>query len=323
MTFINKKPGPLGSVFYWLHACGGGDDNKDDDSCMPGTVGCECTIAQTCGVGLACEGNKCVAETGDTDSADGTQSEKNTDDSEEEGSDGEDDDDKNDTVDSEQDTYDSDHFANPDADCDPQPTNIALTADDEGWVGQCENRFGLQGVWYAYDDNDDGGASTIEIDFSDAASGKICTSGIAGEVQFELFSAYWGAGIGLNICETGGDDSEIITLGECTLFDERTNIIGFTITIEGEQLPADGSELRVQFKEDSRTESAYIVVEGPGTADYLFEDAEVGYAVAEGDTEVEGCHPELLEALQFQVSTIEGADTPFEFCVSEVKPILE
>lgn len=113
---------------------------------------------------------------------------------------------------------------------------------------------------------------------------------------------------------------------ECSLFDPRTQIVGFRITVEGDDIPSssDGilSELRVQFREEGRAESTYIVVDGPGTADYLFEDARVQYAVDRGDTSVPGINPDLVYALQFQITTIPEADTPFSFCVSKVEPIL-
>jgi hypothetical protein len=230
--------------------------------------------------------------------------------------------------------YEDDQYGNPEAGCDPQPEEIALTAEltDEGegaWVGQCENRFGLQGAWFAYDDNEDGGISEITMDYSEAPSGKVCASGVGGQVWYDDYAKYWGAGFGVNICTTGEEDARVVdTLGECTLFDPRTKIIGFRVTVEGDQIPAGPAgadpQLRVQFAEEDRAESTYLVVDAAGgTADYMFEDAVVKYAVDRGDTDVEPIHVDKIIALQFQVSTTAEGDTPFSFCVSDIMPILE
>lgn len=227
--------------------------------------------------------------------------------------------------------YEDDQYGNPDAECDPQPEEIALTAeitDDGAWVAQCENRFGLQGAWFSYTDNDDGGNSEITMDYSEAEDGRICASGIGGLVWYEDFGKYWGAGFGVDICTMGTEEERIEgTLEDCTLYDDRTKIIGFRITVDGDEIPSgpDGADpqFRVQFSEVGRTESTYIVVDGPGTADYLFEDALVHYAVDRGDTDVPPIDSDKIKALQFQISTVEEVDTPFHVCVSDIKPILE
>ncbi len=237
--------------------------------------------------------------------------------------------------------YEDDQYADPDAGCDPQP-EIALTAEltDEGdaWVDQCANRFGLQGVWFPYDDNEDGGLSEIIMDYSGAAEGRICASGTAGMVYYEDYAKYWGAGFGVNLCSTESDDGTVVDapLGECTLYDPRTKIIGFRITIEGDQIPSgpDGADpqLRVQFAELERassetvssSESTYIIVDpAGGTVDYMFEDAAVYYAVNRGDEGVPPIDTNKVISLQFQVSTTPAEDTPFSFCVSDIMPILE
>jgi hypothetical protein len=232
------------------------------------------------------------------------------------------------------DNYDSDQYGNPAIVCEPPAPNTTVlvsevTTDTAGtssaWVNSCMNRLGVQGAWYSYSDSDGsgGGTSTITMDYTGAAGadGKVCTSGTGGMVQFELYGTYWGTGLGVNICESGGDTSVKSTLQDCTLFDPRTKIIGFRITISGE-MPVGGGQLRVQFAEPDRNESAYIVVSELGTADYLFADAAVQYAVDRGDTDVVPIHPELIESLQFQISTVVDVDTTFNFCVSDIQPIL-
>lgn len=227
--------------------------------------------------------------------------------------------------------YDSDQYGNPEAACDPQPEEVVLTAEvteESAWVGQCANRFGLQGAWFAYTDKEDGGLSTITMDYSAAPTGKICATGTGGKVYYEAYDKYWGAGFGVDICTMGTEDTPVEgTLGDCTLFDSRTNIIGFRITVEGDQIPSgpDGADpqLRVQFAEYERAESTYLIVDGPGTADYLFADAVLKYAIDRGDTDVPPINVGLIKTLQFQVSTTTVEDTPFSFCVSDIMPILE
>jgi hypothetical protein len=283
----------IGMISLFI-ACG--DDDDDGIShCTPGTLNCICTEMNECGEGLVCDSTgRCItAGTG----GDGTDTD----------------------VLPELGGYAPDQYANPAAMCDPQPTNMNLIADAEGWVGQCQNRFGLQGVWFSYTDQDNqgGGESTIALDLTNAGTGKVCASGVAGQVKHGFFSTYWGAGIAVNLCESGGDNSVVSVLGGCALFDSRTTIIGFRITFETEQMP--DSQLRIQFSENGRQESTYIPIVASGTADYLFEDAAVFYST---DTDVPPIHPTEIEALQFQVSTIETADVPFNFCVSDITPIL-
>lgn len=231
------------------------------------------------------------------------------------------------------DNFDSDQYANPEAGCDPNPEEIKLTAEivDDGasaWVGQCTNRFGLQGAWFSYDDNNDGGNSEITMDYSQAPAGKICASGTGGLVWYEDYAKYWGAGFGMNLCTTGPEDARVEeTLGGCSLFDPRTKIIGFRITVDGDEIPAGPAgadpQFRVQFAEDGRTESTYIIVPSAGTADYYFDDALVHYAVNRGDSDVPGINADMVKALQFQISTVVEVDTPFSVCVSDIQPILE
>lgn len=230
------------------------------------------------------------------------------------------------------DNFDTDQYANPEAGCDPNPEEIKLTAElvDDGagaWVGQCTNRFGLQGAWFSYTDNNDGGNSEITMDYTGAPTGKICASGIGGLVWYDDYAKYWGAGFGVNICTTGPEDARVVEpIGGCTLYDERTKIIGFRMTVTGDQIPAGPAgadpQFRVQFAEEGRSESTYSIVPAAGTADYLFEDALVHYAVNRGDTDVPAINPEAVIALQFQVSTVVEVDTPFSLCVSDIQPIL-
>ncbi len=229
------------------------------------------------------------------------------------------------------DNFETDQYANPEAGCDPQPEEMMLTAeiseDGGAWVAQCANRFGVQGAWFSYNDRSDGGNSEITMDYSQAVNGKVCATGVGGQVWYQDFAKYWGAGFGVNLCTMGDEENRVVgTLGACTLFDPRTHIIGFRITVEGDDIPAGPGgadpQLRVQFSEEGRKESAYIIVSGPGTADYFFDDALVHYKVNEGDTDVEGTHVELINALQFQISTVPEVDTTFSVCVSNIIPIL-
>ena len=282
------------STAVLLNACGG----DDDGTCAVGTLGCDCNSAGYCQGDLVCNASN-TCEVAGSDSTDPVSTDS---DSEPLGTD----------------TFDSDHYANPAAGCDPQPENIYLTADETGWVDQCQNRFGIQGSWYDYTDQDGngGGTSEITLDLSQAATGKVCAQGTAGAIQFGFSGTYWGCGIALDICDGH-------SLSACDLYDPRTNIIGFRATVEGE-LPA--TEIRVQFAETgNRNESAYLRVQGPGTADYLFADAQVWYSLEDEDTEASlpPANVESIMSIQFQVATIDDVDTAFNFCVSDVRPILQ
>lgn len=201
-------------------------------------------------------------------------------------------------------------------------TGDPLTADADGNIA--ENAWGIVGSWYTYNDNADGGTSTITGEVS--ATGGYCAVGEGAEILDDAdgepaYSVYWGAGIGFNLCLEAGadgtDDDVINTIGTCTSAD-LSNLIGFRLTVTG-GIP--DTELRVTFAEKGRNESTYIIAKEAdidGEVDYLFADATVAYNTAAPEIVVED-----ISALQFQVSTKVGASVPFDFCIEDVTPITE
>lgn len=198
-------------------------------------------------------------------------------------------------------------------------SSASLMPSTEGWVDQTED--GFQGAWYTYTDNDDEGNSTIspaegEPFTNDGAS--ICVEGEASLVVDELWSTYWGAGVGMDLCANTKDQEPSehkYTLSDCPFNpDLATQFKGVEFDIEGEW----GSELRCSFKEKERTESAYVEITAEGHQDCMVADAAVWYDTSQDPTDVT-----KIEALQFQIATNATSATPFDFCITNLVAILE
>lgn len=188
-------------------------------------------------------------------------------------------------------------------------TGEALTADADGNIET--NDLGISGTWYTYDDNADGGTSTITGSVSD--NGGYCAVGEGAEViDSSDYGVDWGAGIGFNLCLDADDNAN--TIGTCAT--DLSSLVGFSLVVTG-ALPA--TELRVTFAEAGRNESTYIKATTLDTAvSYLFADATVGYA---SDPTANPIVVEDINALQFQVSTKIGATAPFDYCIEDVTPL--
>ena len=94
------------------------------------------------------------------------------------------------------------------------------------------------------------------------------------------WGTYWGALAGFNLCASGPDDdppNEIYTLSTCPYNDNLDALFrGIEFTIEGEW-ETFGGELRCEFKEAGREESAYVAFTAPGRHRCPVSDARVWY----------------------------------------------
>jgi hypothetical protein len=141
---------------------------------------------------------------------------------------------------------------------------VVIMPDPTGWVdGMAEgNTFGVQGAWYPYGDAY-GEAKCMTVGMHTAAecstittpdplvmgfantAGKMCTAGTVaqvingpGTVMMPDYSNIWGAGIGLDLNATGGDNSVK------SVFDfTAKGITGISFEIDTVPLPG----LRVEF----------------------------------------------------------------------------
>ena len=162
--------------------------------------------------------------------------------------------------------------------------------------------------------------SRSSIDYVNDGTGKICASGtVVGPHDGIGWDRLWGAGFGLNFCQTESNGDKI-PLGECPT--DMSRLRGFRLTVTG-TMP---SELRIQFEDNFEGtdeiagDNGYIVAQGLDVpADYMFEDAEVFYIPENGRPEL---RPELFTGLQFQIATQQGVVEPYEFCIEGIEVIL-
>jgi hypothetical protein len=185
---------------------------------------------------------------------------------------------------------------------------------DTGWIDAATNDCQIQGAWYSYNDcnTSPGDCTTDQIpavggDGFPNTGGKMCTSGTTVAIN-EAYETKWGAGIGLNLNQPGGDDTKnpIGTLPK--------TVKGFRFTLSGTKFP---KELRVTFPTATTEKTGHfkkLSSVTPGEYTVLFTEA------AQGDwvkTPVD-LVPGEVNAIQFQICAENTAAAPFDFCVENL-----
>ncbi len=202
---------------------------------------------------------------------------------------------------------------------DPNPDN-SLMPNTEGWLEQ--TAIGFQGDFFTYTDHLDGGNSTIKpeegMPFYNNGS-ALCVSGEAALVIDEEWYTYWGAGFGLSLCQPTSDRpsrSLRFTLSDCPFNPDLWQIFqGVEFDITGEW----GYELRVEFQErDHNLENPYIEVTDEGHIVTLWDEARVWY-----DTDLRPSVVEEIDGIFFHVATNQDHATPFDFCISNLRAIID
>ncbi|MGC4067482.1 MAG: hypothetical protein QM784_23105 [Polyangiaceae bacterium] len=147
---------------------------------------------------------------------------------------------------------------------------------DTGWIDGATNDCMVQGAWYSYNDcNTSPGDCTTDQkpavggDGFPNEGGKMCTSGTTVAIN-EAYETKWGAGIGLNLNQPGGDDTKnpIGTLPKA--------IKGFRFKLEGSAFP---KELRVTFPTATTEKTGHFKkLSSPKAGEYtvLFTEAAQG-----------------------------------------------
>ena len=179
----------------------------------------------------------------------------------------------------------------------------------------------IWGPWYTF-----GGLDSVftpaEGDPVMAINGQICFSGTVAQVIGGDYSTYYGADIGFDLCGMPADMSTCDqwmppefcswapeskhTVTECGI---ALNVISFDIS---GTLPS--TELRINFKETGRDESTYLVVVGTGPFSGMVADATVAY-----DASAPPLNVANVEAIHFQVASMEAGPVPFDFCISNLQ----
>ncbi|MFC1641162.1 hypothetical protein ACFL5O_00525 [Myxococcota bacterium] len=204
-----------------------------------------------------------------------------------------------------------------------------LPINDTGWVDRTCNEHEIQGAfyWYAADniktEMQCGGATCEEsaAPWSETSSG-MCISGTAtGE------SEDWGAGIGISLNESGGDDSVKAAYNAAD-----HNIIGFDVTIVGN---TNGMPIRVGLtgedqQADASLPSPFLTMGAVDGTLNLSGSSElvIAKAAVPDDWEVDNAGATVdasaIYDLQFQVAADSAdAGTTFDICITDLKPVLE
>jgi hypothetical protein len=182
---------------------------------------------------------------------------------------------------------------------------------DTGWIDGATNDCKVQGAWYSYNDckTSPGDCTTdqeptVGGDGFPNTGGKMCTKGTTVAIGTD-YETKWGAGIGLNLNQPGGDDAKnpIGTLPKA--------IKGFSFKLSGTTFP---KELRVTFPTAATAETGHFKrLDNPKEGAYtvLFTEAAQGKWV----TSPVDLVPGDVNAIQFQICAESAAAAPFDFCV--------
>lgn len=187
----------------------------------------------------------------------------------------------------------------------PTGTGNVITHDAEGWVAGTSNGLGIQGSFYTFSDATSGGATTIAIDTTTPT--RACVSGTASAVPDAMsFGTFWGGGLALNLADPGGGGA----LGTW----QRGAVTGFSFTISGPTIPP-GLRFQASVSEAGPTYCGDVVA-GPSSVQL--------------STLIVNCYEaggmplpatQAIQSLQWQVVTVIGEATPFDFCVENLTAI--
>lgn len=200
----------------------------------------------------------------------------------------------------------------------PIGVGTVITPDAMGWVAGAMNQFGIQGSFYTFNDNMDGGTSTISAT-PDFTGGRVCVTGSGAAVPVDpvtmmgSYGTHWGAGVGFNLADPGNMTGP----GDWN----RGTVIGFTFNITGTQIPP-GTQFRF---------GAAPVVGGQAVPNYCTPGIVMGANRIEFNNIFLECYntppgapipaTAPLESIQWQVSTVTVTPTPFNFCIENLTPI--
>jgi hypothetical protein len=234
-------------------------------------------------------------------------------------------------------------------------TGQALTPTATGFVDDRTNS-GVVGAWYSYGDGAGPGANTTSVDFADSdcskggftvdqcsqivtptpgmpfapdtTTGAMCTNGTAAKVLMAVggtaadYSHLWGAGIGLDLNNLGGDSGVAKGVYDLTKYTG----IGFDFT--GTVIPAGKMRVNFPFTGEHGTDSPYwdgaTMASSPLSTGLhvTIHWADVGgpmyLAGQKPPVTAPAFDPTMVSAIQFQVFTNITASVPYQFCVNNL-----
>ncbi len=238
-------------------------------------------------------------------------------------------------------------------------TGQALTPTATGFVDDRANS-GVVGAWYSYGDAAGPGANTTSTDFADSdcskggftmdqcsqitmptpgmpfapdATGAMCTNGTAAKVLMAVsgttadYSHLWGAGIGLDLNNLGGDSG--VAKGVYDL----TKYKGIAFDFSGTLIPTGKMRVNFPFTGEHGTDSPYW--DGATMASSPLSNnlhVTIHWADIGGPMYLAGQTPPvtapafdatMVSAIQFQVFTNTTASVPYQFCVNNLTLLTE
>jgi hypothetical protein len=194
--------------------------------------------------------------------------------------------------------------------------SVPITPDPTGWVEGRTNVVGIQGAWYSYNDcttsPGDCTMNQIPVEGSfDNVGGKMCTSGTTAAVADQMeFSLKWGAGIGLDLNNSGGTDAMKMPYDA-----DAAGVVGFSFTISG----TDATGLRFNITSVAAGDNSHFVSAAMGENTVMFSDAMQGSWVT---TKTPLDTTQLL-AIQFQIPSVLNQSVAFDFCVENLAAITQ
>jgi hypothetical protein len=175
------------------------------------------------------------------------------------------------------------------------------------------NSVGINGNWFYYSDCVDlknvGCSAQTQPPSTTGfpnTSGNMCTTGTTG-----TSAKGWGAGIALELNDTGGQQPYNAT---------SHGVKGFCFQLTGTKIPA-GTGLRVAFTTKNNNDNPYFEqVLTTGQHTILFTDT--GFGQATWETK-ETWDPTTLILLQFQIPAAPPTAVPWDFCVEGLTAITQ
>ncbi len=202
------------------------------------------------------------------------------------------------------------------------PEGVPLTPAD-GWVDKASNTLGIQGAMFAYADNTSKMGMT-----EDFVGANACIKGTAAKVDLkctfmppamDCYGEFWGAAIGLNlnqpIDEATGEGVET------PLPFDASAIKGFAFEISGAAVP-----LSLRFKvEDASGEFCNLPAKKVAVGANQFDFAELTtecWKPTATSRKGDAAKPAVLK-IAWQVVTNDKATVPFDYCVSNVRAVMQ
>jgi hypothetical protein len=178
-----------------------------------------------------------------------------------------------------------------------------------GWVDGATNGREIQGAFFTY--QDPSGRTIIAADAAESASGY-CVSGTSAEVLDANFGGTWGAVAALNLRQEAG--STVAGSYDATAH----SVAGFGFDIVGDT----GGALRFVVKQFS-VHDGFCINNVPNCA----MGCSVQYRI---DELTQNCwtpggalpNAAALQALEWQIVTKEGAETPFDYCIENLHAVM-